>query len=367
MLPLHIGTVRYKKKACKNNCIIDAKHLTGDYIGDKKEKIEPATITSILDMTSYRNFDDYFDILKQEHYKSCVYPANLSKRKHYYSKIFVFENFLPDVVNIHTSKDVRTNGPITGYYRQSIEQLGGEPTEWKKDNIHCPKHFLMNWGIFLSKPGHKQGILETNEMLLGYITLLRSEELCWYGRIMGHGEYLADGIMHELHLCIMEWLLEKKTEYSQNIKYVMYAGHYDGKGTGLRYWKERKLFKPFLLYNEDSENTSQKTTISIDPSLIINAKNKVIIWGTGKIAEDFLLHFPQIQVFSFVETSASKEFFQDIPVMSFSIYLKNNEIHQNKIIICSSYFKEIKLELEKHAFVAYQDFFPHFIFHSHEN
>ena len=112
----------------------------------------------------------------------------------------------------------------------------------------------MWWGVFDAN--------NSND-LVGYVQLKRHGDLALYSTILGHGSYLRRGIMPHLHLSIMSnvlwvnskpWVDKLGDEISglapfDGIKWLMYAGYYDG-GKGLNLWKKKAGFDPVMLFSK---------------------------------------------------------------------------------------------------------------------
>ena len=116
-------------------------------------------------------------------------------------------------------------------------------------NVKNNNQYTLRVGVFKKEEGYKQGHIETNEKLLGFITMIRDGDYLQYSWIIGHGDYLNDGIMIFLHLNILEKIVfNKECSYGQGIKYIFYAGHYSGNDTLIK-WKEKLFFSPTMLIN----------------------------------------------------------------------------------------------------------------------
>ncbi|MCW7755442.1 hypothetical protein OOT00_15810 [Desulfobotulus sp. H1] len=218
------------------------------YLRIKEEPELPDQIqTAVIDLESYKNFEDYIAEAKKIHKGNSFRKSHKSKREGFYSKPFNPRLFIPDIVEINHSKEVRCGRKMSEPYRRTVQDFGGPPQ--KRLNFQwpeCPLHFDLWWGIFMKKNGHCQGVVETGEKLFAYIRLRRNGNYALYGQILGHGEYLNKGIMYALHFNILEWLLKKESGYAKGLSYLCYAGYNQG-GEGLIRWKKRTLFRPTYL------------------------------------------------------------------------------------------------------------------------
>ena len=137
--------------------------------------------------------------------------------------IFEFNDYLFDVHEINTSKEIRCGKPMTPAYHRTADQL-----RQKKHAYQCAEHWMLPFGIFF------------NDKLLAYTLLRRNKDIALYSTILGHDDYLKHGVMHRMHLAIREYLDDSE------IKYIMYAGHESGT-EGLKRWKKNLLFQPHQL------------------------------------------------------------------------------------------------------------------------
>jgi hypothetical protein len=208
--------------------------------------MRPQRIAAVLDLHGLR-FEDYKAALRQQHRGSALRHARKAERAGYRCRRFVRELHLPDIVAINHSKEERSGGAMRGDYRSSLEELGGAPTTWLPvTSAECPVHYDTWWGIFEDKPGHRQGDVQVDERLVGYVLLRRHGNCAFYAKLLGHGNYLGRGIMYRLHLAVMAWLCGHADEQTQGILSLVYAGHYEG-GPGLWQWKRKTLFQPAYL------------------------------------------------------------------------------------------------------------------------
>lgn len=221
-------------------------NLKGTYISSRKSR-KPSITASVIFLVNHQNFEAYFDTVKKENYKSCIYPFNRSVKEGFYSKEFRFENFVPDIVEINHSIKERQGREMSDGYRRNIEELGGLPKKiLPVPEIENPLRYRKTFGVFRKEDGRKQGEIVTGEQAVGYISFLREGNICLYSQILGHDDHLKSGIMYNLHFFIMKFLYEDNP-CSNGIEMLMYGGHYQG-NEGLIRWKEKLLFEPADLY-----------------------------------------------------------------------------------------------------------------------
>ncbi|MCW7755346.1 hypothetical protein OOT00_15285 [Desulfobotulus sp. H1] len=227
-------------KICTKQYNSFQKRMIGKYAGEGK--VFKGQIESAVIDVSMFSFENYILQAKKIHKGNALRDAKKSDKAGYYCKQFVWKNHIPDIVEINRSKALRSGGLMKDAYNRSIEDMGGYPVVYSElKEPDCIMHTTYNWGIFKKIPGYKQGSVETNEKLLAYIKLKRNGDLATYTSILGHGDYLKEGIMYNLHLNIMRWVQAKK-EDPEPFKYILYGSINSG-NDGLKQWKKRMLFE----------------------------------------------------------------------------------------------------------------------------
>lgn len=220
--------------------------MVGQYVSDSSRGIDAKLVSAVLDLSRYDS-ESYLATAKKVHKGAAVRQAKKSDREGYRCHQFVWRNHIPDVVEIGTSMEVRSGGVMRDAYRRSVDELGGAP-----DKLHslpapaCPVHNTYCWGIFKPEEGYKQGEVVTNEKLLAYIKFKRNGNFGLYTSILGHGDYLGNGIMHRLHHEIVRWIYDEKEGVMEGLDYIVY-GAIDSGNEGLKQWKRRALFEPRTL------------------------------------------------------------------------------------------------------------------------
>jgi hypothetical protein len=213
-------------------------------------------ITAIagIDLTEYDSFEEVL-----EEARSCTgkkgrvnREINRARKLGYYVKPFPFSLHVADIYDIHQSKPIRNGRPLTGeYYLATVEQMGGLPHQkYVLQEPKCPVHNWQYWGVFVEVDGHKQGDVLVNEKLVGYIRLRQQGNSAWYDKILGHGDYLKDGVMYLLHYEILRFFIE--TSKQNRPKYLVYHQWFTGGDHRLNSWKKKALFKPYyMIYVND--------------------------------------------------------------------------------------------------------------------
>jgi hypothetical protein len=66
--------------------------------------------------------------------------------------------------------------------------------------------------------------------------------------ILGHGDYLSEGIMVLAHLQIVRWLIEHRSDpTAADLRYLFYGGMQNGTA-GLFQWKRLAGFRPYRVF-----------------------------------------------------------------------------------------------------------------------
>ena len=163
---------------------------------------------------------------------------NKAKRLGFYTKIFNPKLFVPDLFAVNTSTAHRSGGAMRGGYLRTIEEMGGPPVRYyPPDTPKCLVHWGLSFGVFVREPGHCQGDIQVDERLVGYVSLRRIGDFACYSTILGHAEYLKNGIMILLHHDIVEWIGQNRDHYTKGLRYLMYGAVSSG-GPGLMHWKK---------------------------------------------------------------------------------------------------------------------------------
>jgi len=164
-------------------------------------------------------------------------------------KGYLVEQFLPDqklfdMAEINTSLWIRSFGPI--FSRLSLKDgVSGDVTLSSEvanlTSPPCNLHWEIFFGVF---DGPKKGLKRGR--LLAYARLHRIGNIVSYDELIGHGQYLCDGIMKLLHLRIVQWLLDAKNLSNHGVDYLVH-GTVERGNEGFFFWKKKALFKPYLI------------------------------------------------------------------------------------------------------------------------
>jgi hypothetical protein len=224
---------------------------------DPAKRAQGALAMATIDLDDYATPEQLFDAASTVTTKRRQVNRAIARaqREGYYVKPFPFALHVPDIVAIHRSKQIRNGRPIAGaYYVADVDGHGGAPmAAIPLAPPECPEHHWQYWGVFRRAEGHHQGLVRTDEVLLGYITLRRQGNSAWYDKLMGHGDHFAAGIMNLLHYEMVAHFLRERPE---GLRYLIYHQYFSGNDHALLHWKARALFKPRYLHYIDDRRVS---------------------------------------------------------------------------------------------------------------
>lgn len=230
-----------KNKVCKKYCENFKKRMIGKYVADGSPFARQLR-SAIIPLCNF-DYEHYIQTVKKIHKGNAFRDSRKSDKQGYICKQFFWKNYIPDIVEINTSKETRSGGKMRAAYNRSVEDFGGPPEKYNKVKTpDCHLHCLHNWGIFEPRIGYKQGNIITDEKLLAYIRFKRIGNYAVYTSILGHGDYLRHGIMYRLHYAVMEWIDRNKDGLLNGLDFLLY-GAIDSGNNGLKQWKKRGLFE----------------------------------------------------------------------------------------------------------------------------
>ncbi len=165
---------------------------------------------AVLDLSGYSDIEDY---ISKGMNATARNRFRFSTRSGYQSMLAgnALRNECLDAIHeINNSADIRQGRVMSKSYRDYPAKYTSEPT--------CDSHFA-NW-VFTFK----------ENKLLAYITANHCGELSAASQLLGHANYLHDGIMLNAWVKFIEVCIQRGT------KFVIY-GEIDSGTEGLRYWK----------------------------------------------------------------------------------------------------------------------------------
>jgi hypothetical protein len=142
------------------------------------------------------------------------------------------DDYLDDIYAINTSKSERQGKPMTASYRVRPSPIG------RSKEQPCPRH---RSGYF--------GVLRDGR-LYAYLGARQVGELTATPTLLGHGDYLDDGIM--------ALLLYETAAWHRRVcgsSYVWYYYYYSSGTDGMRFFKEKMGYRPYRVRWELSRRT----------------------------------------------------------------------------------------------------------------
>jgi hypothetical protein len=218
-------------------------HFADDGSAHRQKRFTPMMIA----VDEFSDFDKWEACIKKFGKGARLRQKRKAVERGYYVKAFPWKLFIPDVHAANVSKEVRSGGAIRANLIRSIEDMGGSPDRpYQLVEPRCTNHWAMTFGVFRKEPGHMQGTVRVDERLVGYVSLRRTGEFALYAQILGHGDYLDDGILTLLHHEIIRWISANREGNARGLNYVMYGGVENG-GPDLLRFKRQAGFKPYLV------------------------------------------------------------------------------------------------------------------------
>ena len=200
--------------------------------------------SAVIEFSDYENFNSYFDKLP----KNVVRDYKIAEGKRYIFEEFNFNNYIPDIHEIHQST-LKRKQKMNPYYLRSIEQMGGYPEEDRPiDEPACESHHTKWFGVFRYLKNYKQGKVTTNKKLIAYCGVAKDGDLSVITFLFCHTDYLKNGAMFYLLIntireswytskCIQYWSMSRSLENPDIIT-----------------WKKRMLFEPAWLHAKPLRN-----------------------------------------------------------------------------------------------------------------
>lgn len=168
---------------------------------------------ALLPLHSFVNYEGYLASVSGKN--SAAYYARKAEKNGYHFKELDPDLYAEEIHKIHTSSETRQGKSLTGTYLKPL--------------LKYPKNANNRYyGLF------------KDEKVVAYLWLVRSSELITFNRLMGHSDYLKDGIMFMLVLKGVEQIFK----LPERPAYVMYDTLI-GASEGLGLFKKRLGFKPY--------------------------------------------------------------------------------------------------------------------------
>jgi hypothetical protein len=192
-------------------------------------------IPLVIDLDLYPDFESFVGSRKRR-WKE----AKQAGQRGFYCRLIDRNLYRFELFEIDTSLWFRSGGPVlAAFLRQRPEPAPAGTVRAEPLPPLCPLHWYADWGVFAPKRADAR----TDDRLVGYIFLKRVGNIVRLTSLMGHGGYLADGVMKLLLADAMKWLLDRQVPSVRGIRYLHYGAIEHGRA-GLVAWKQRFGFGP---------------------------------------------------------------------------------------------------------------------------
>lgn len=204
--------------------------------------VPPKLIAALLS-TQELSHEQYLQSLRKIHKGSGVRQRKKAMKCGFFCAPFHYEVWLSDIEDINTSKEARQGRQMTSSYQRQAHELGQQGNVIAASSVtRVDECYRQMFGVFKHEPNRYQADVMVNQRLCGYISLIRYKDLALYSQILGHGDYLRDGIMYLLHSYV-------SGRVWNSVKYIMYGAHTSGTD-GLKMLKKRMRFEPYCMHLE---------------------------------------------------------------------------------------------------------------------
>lgn len=250
-------------------------------------------VNAILDLSEYVDANAY---LKAVHTKSKGNVTRESRRSMVLGlvcKIFDPFEHIHDIDAIFQSKPERQAGVLRSPYDQGAAAFLKYVQENHSNHMSsCPRHHNTWYGIFAPSDGR----------LIGFIMIERHGQFCHYRHIMGHGDWLGEGIMFHLHFAVVEWIYACQPGLNL-VSYAQWTDLPDVVDTrpGLTRWKKKALFKPTCLIESLHGTPEELRTEIIENSLnkafpsyvLESAQSAACLYSAALMGQRDVIHVAQ--------------------------------------------------------------------------
>jgi hypothetical protein len=256
------------------------------YLEHKTDQVTPPRFTPMfIDLETIQDFNSWL------YSRPATYRHQFQKseRADFSFEPYNRKNHVPDIFEINTSKVDRSGGPIRATLTRSVEEMGGAATTLMPlDSLTCMHHWRQTLGVFNATEGYLQGDLDVGKKMVAYITVVRHGEFAIVTQIMGHGDYLAKGVVNFALQKFVEASLAEQWGKHSGLRFIMYGGVQNG-GEGLYNFKRRSGFAPYIVslnfqdgYEKASFDVQDKQSLLDPDPLPLSARARCIdIPGIG--------------------------------------------------------------------------------------
>jgi hypothetical protein len=222
-------------------------------------------IPCVVDLDRYQHFDRYVTCLRRHSKGANLRQIRRARAEGFFCKRIFRPLYQRQRFEIDISKRFRSGLVLATIFRErpmlefgggfssaEIASYLGRPSSDIVPGIAlpepspppCPYHWWTDWGVFISEDGADAvGGTPPRERLVGYLFLKRLGSIVRTTALMGHGAYLARGVMKLLFHDVMEWLLAREDPRVQGLRFLQYGALEHG-NRGLIDWKQRFGFVP---------------------------------------------------------------------------------------------------------------------------
>lgn len=188
-----------------------------------------------IDLDCYPDFENYAERLKRRRKE-----IDRAYRSGFYCRPFDRNLYRYELFEIDTSLRFRSGGPVpAAFLRRPPARAAGSDLRAEPVAPPCPHHWYADLGVFA--PASGKGAIDDH--LVGYLFIKRVGNVVRLTALMGHGEYLADGVVKLLFAEAMKWLLDRGNARVRGVRYLHYGAIEHG-GLGLVRWKQCFQFGP---------------------------------------------------------------------------------------------------------------------------
>lgn len=167
----------------------------------------------LINITQYVSSDEYLKIINGKN--SAAYYARKAKGRGYIFREIIREDYKDDIYEVNVSMQERQGRKMAEHYLQKIDTF---------ENLEHFRYF---------------GVIDKNGSLKSYCNIGYYGDFAVVSQLLGHKEYLNDGVMYLLMSeVVCELISEKKVDY------LMYDTFFGAKD-GLRMFKEKLGFLPY--------------------------------------------------------------------------------------------------------------------------
>ena len=171
---------------------------------------------ALIDLHLYKDFEEYYKSINGKN--SAAYYARKALRREYKFVEIDRNNYIDDIYEINTSATIRQGKKMSSGYLQKQDSY--------KDEV--------NYRYF--------GVVNKEDNLVSYCNVGFYGEFAVVVTLLGHKQYLNDGIMYLMMIELNKIMFNEYRE--KGYKYIMYDTFF-GASEGLKKFKEKLGYKPY--------------------------------------------------------------------------------------------------------------------------